>query len=130
MLVLLDAVHDRIINGEYKTLGKRSPVWSDGTQLFEGECNRWLVNGIADRFSSKNTAITNVVSSVNIAVQYEIPAGWLKSDASDINTFTAPEKDTSVEVHIWTIADGKAVRFQRHINTLNVTHASGYITDK
>jgi N-acetylmuramoyl-L-alanine amidase len=56
MLVLLDAVHGRIINGEYQTPGKRSSVWSDGAQLFEGKCNRWLVNGIAEQFSSKNIA--------------------------------------------------------------------------
>jgi N-acetylmuramoyl-L-alanine amidase len=56
MLVLLDAGHGGIINGEYQTAGKRSPVWSDGSQLFEGECNRWIVNGIAERLSSKNIA--------------------------------------------------------------------------
>jgi CubicO group peptidase (beta-lactamase class C family) len=48
--------------------------------------------------SSAKTAITNPASSVNIAVQYEVPAGWLKSDAQDITTFTAPEKDASVAV--------------------------------
>jgi ketosteroid isomerase-like protein len=33
-------------------------------------------------------------------------------------------------VHIWTMADGKAVRFQQHIDTLNVARATGSMTDK
>lgn len=54
MLILLDAGHGGIINGEYQTAGKRSPVWSDGSQLFEGEFNRWIVNKIAERLSIRN----------------------------------------------------------------------------
>jgi N-acetylmuramoyl-L-alanine amidase len=51
MLILLDAGHGGIINGKYQTPGNRSPKWSDGSQLFEGEFNRWIVNGIAERLS-------------------------------------------------------------------------------
>ena len=39
-LVILDAGHGK------ETLGKRSPVWKDGTQLFEWEFNRDIVNKI------------------------------------------------------------------------------------
>lgn len=46
MLVLLDNGHGGLINGEYQTPGKRSHVWDDGSQLFEGEFNRAIVNGI------------------------------------------------------------------------------------
>ena len=38
--VILDAGHGGIINGNYQTPGKRSPVFSGGQQLFEGEFNR------------------------------------------------------------------------------------------
>lgn len=38
--VLLDAGHGGMINGQYQTAGKRSPVWENGIQLFEGEFNR------------------------------------------------------------------------------------------
>jgi len=38
--ILLDAGHGGMINGQYQTQGKRSPKWTDGTQLFEGEFNR------------------------------------------------------------------------------------------
>ena len=39
-LWIIDAGHGGIIDGEYQTAGKRSPVWNDGSQLFEGEFNR------------------------------------------------------------------------------------------
>jgi N-acetylmuramoyl-L-alanine amidase len=38
--VLLDAGHGGMINGKYQTSGKRSPVWGDGSVLYEGEFNR------------------------------------------------------------------------------------------
>ncbi len=53
MLVLLDNGHGGLINGEYQTPGKRSPVWSDGSQLFEGEFNRAIVNGMVERLTSE-----------------------------------------------------------------------------
>lgn len=40
-IVILDAGHGK------ETLGKRSPIWADGTQLFEWEFNRDIVHRIA-----------------------------------------------------------------------------------
>lgn len=37
---IIDPGHGGIVNGKYVTPGKRSQVWEDGTQLFEGESNR------------------------------------------------------------------------------------------
>jgi N-acetylmuramoyl-L-alanine amidase len=51
MLVLLDNGHGGLIAGEYQTPGKRSPVWDDGSQLFEGEFNRAIVNGIVQQLT-------------------------------------------------------------------------------
>jgi len=53
MMILRDAGHGGIINGFYQTAGKRSPIWSDGSQLYEGEFNRWVVNGLSERLSSQ-----------------------------------------------------------------------------
>lgn len=44
---LLDAGHGGLVNGQYVTPGKRSPVWPDGRQLFEGVSNRIIVRRIA-----------------------------------------------------------------------------------
>lgn len=44
---LLDNGHGGIINGIYQTQGKRSPVWPDKRQLFEGEFNRAIVKRLS-----------------------------------------------------------------------------------
>ena len=51
--VLLDNGHGGIINGIYQTAGKRSPVWPDGRQLFEGEFNRAIVNRVSKLLDNK-----------------------------------------------------------------------------
>lgn len=51
VIILLDAGHGGIINGVYQTAGKRSPKWDDGTQLFEGEFNRSIVDGIYEQLT-------------------------------------------------------------------------------
>ena len=48
MKILLENGHGGIINGVYQTAGKRSPKWKDGTQLFEGEFNRKVVEGLEE----------------------------------------------------------------------------------
>jgi len=58
--ILLDNGHGGIINGEYQTKGKRSPLWDDGTQLFEGEFNRAIVNGIIRELTKLNIPYVNI----------------------------------------------------------------------
>ena len=65
MLVLLDNGHGGLINGVYQTPGKRSPVWSNDTQVFEGEFNRAIVNGVIEQLTSLK------IPYVNIAPEYE-----------------------------------------------------------
>ena len=64
MIVLLDNGHGGLINGIYQTPGKRSPKWNDGSQLFEGEFNRAIVNGIIEDLTKLR------ISYVNIAAEY------------------------------------------------------------
>ena len=64
MIVLLDNGHGGIINNEYQTPGKRSPKWADGSQLFEGEFNRAIVNGIIEELTRLK------IPYVNIAPEY------------------------------------------------------------
>jgi len=61
MIVLLDNGHGGLINGEYQTSGKRSPIWSDGSQLFEGEFNRAIVNRIIEKLTILGIPYINVV---------------------------------------------------------------------
>ena len=64
MVVILDNGHGGLINGTYQTPGKRSPIWNDGTQLFEGEFNRAVVNLIIDDLTRLG------IRYVNIAPEY------------------------------------------------------------
>lgn len=49
MYWILDNGHSGLVNGVYQTPGKRSPVWPNGTQLFEGVFNREIVKKIAEK---------------------------------------------------------------------------------
>ena len=60
MIVLLDNGHGGIINGTYQTPGKRSPIWNDGSQLFEGEFNRAIVNGIIEELKILKIDFVNI----------------------------------------------------------------------
>jgi N-acetylmuramoyl-L-alanine amidase len=62
-LWLLDPGHGGILNGEYQTAGKRSPVWEDGSQYFEGEGNRDIVNRILKLCKESGIDAIDIVSS-------------------------------------------------------------------
>jgi len=47
MYIILDNGHGGMLNNTYQTKGKRSPKWSDGSQLFEGVFNRGIVHKIS-----------------------------------------------------------------------------------
>ena len=81
MIVLLDNGHGSLINGKYQTAGKRSPVWSDGSQLFEGEFNRAIVNGVIQELVKLKIPFVNIapeyrdirlVTRVNRANEYPV----------------------------------------------------------
>ena len=46
--IVLDAGHGGMIDGKYQTKGKRSPVWDDGSVLYEGECNRAIKSRVME----------------------------------------------------------------------------------
>ena len=46
--IILDAGHGGMIEGQYQTKGKRSPVWEDGSILYEGECNRAIKSRVME----------------------------------------------------------------------------------
>jgi len=52
MIVLIDNGHGGLVNGQYQTSGKRSPVWDGGFQLFEGEFNRAIVARIIESLTT------------------------------------------------------------------------------
>jgi N-acetylmuramoyl-L-alanine amidase len=60
-LFILDPGHGGIIAGLYQTSGKRSPIWSDDSQLFEGEFNRDVVKKICDIAPAFDIECVNLV---------------------------------------------------------------------
>jgi len=64
-LWLLDNGHGGIIDGLYQTNGKRSPRWSDGSILYEGEFNRAIVNRLIEKLT------INAINYVNITPENE-----------------------------------------------------------
>jgi N-acetylmuramoyl-L-alanine amidase len=58
---ILDAGHGGMVNGQYVTPGKRSPIWSDGRQLFEGVFNRMVVRRLAQLCQNEGIQCTILV---------------------------------------------------------------------
>lgn len=58
---ILDNGHGGMIDGIYQTYGKRSPVWEDGTQLFEGVSNRDFVMRICRMLEQYNISYIRLV---------------------------------------------------------------------
>lgn len=59
-IFLLDNGHGAIEDNIYLTPGKRSPEWSDGSQLFEGEFNRSIVNRIIEALTTLKIPYANI----------------------------------------------------------------------
>lgn len=64
-LWLLDNGHGGVIDGLYQTYGKRSPKWSDGSILYEGEFNRSIINRLIEKLTADR------INYVNIIPEYE-----------------------------------------------------------
>ena len=64
-LGIFDNGHGGLVDGVYQTPGKRSPVWPDGKQLFEGEFNRAIVNRLMDKCEANGIDAINLVNTPN-----------------------------------------------------------------
>jgi len=60
---LFDPGHGGTIDGKYQTPGKRSPIWKDGSQYFEGVGNREIVKKIVKILRSKGIDARDIVNS-------------------------------------------------------------------
>ena len=70
---LLDNGHGGIINGKYQTAGKRSPIWRDRSQIFEGEFNRAIVARIMERCCMEGLRYVNLVpEAVDISLDERV----------------------------------------------------------
>lgn len=65
MNIILINAHGGMIDGKYVTPGKRSPVWPDGRQYFEGVGNREIVCKL------HNLCFNHGIDSVNLVPEQE-----------------------------------------------------------
>lgn len=77
---LFDNGHGGIINGKYQTAGKRSPIWKDGSQLFEGEFNRAIVDRLMTMCKAEGISCINLVDT-----QEDISLGKRVAKANSIH---------------------------------------------
>jgi N-acetylmuramoyl-L-alanine amidase len=78
-LYIFDNGHGGIIDGVYQTAGKRSPIWDDGTQLFEGEFNRAIVKRLMKLCNDANIDCVNLVDT-----NVDIPLSTRTAQANEI----------------------------------------------
>lgn len=75
---IVDNGHGGIINGVYQTSGKRSPLWPDGRQLFEGEFNRDIVKRLMKLMTEYGIPHINLVNT-----EKDVPLKQRTDDAND-----------------------------------------------
>jgi N-acetylmuramoyl-L-alanine amidase len=92
-LWILDNGHGGIIDGVYQTAGKRSPVWPDGSQLFEGEFNRAIVDRLVTLCKSNGIEYVNLVDT-----QEDVPLSTRTSKANSIAK-SSDKKCIYVSIH-------------------------------
>ena len=78
-LYIFDNGHGGIIDGVYQTAGKRSPIWDDGTQLFEGEFNRAIVKRLMKLCNDANIDCVNLVDT-----NVDVPLSTRTAQANEI----------------------------------------------
>jgi len=66
---LIDAGHGGMIDGEYQTAGKRSPVWPDGSQYFEGVGNRQIASKLMDMLDAYSIPYFDILDGSQADVQ-------------------------------------------------------------
>ena len=107
-LWILDNGHGGIIDGEYQTAGKRSPVWDDGSQLFEGEFNRAIVNRLVKMCAEEGIECVNLVDT-----QEDTSLSKRTEKANDIHRKRADK-------------DGKSIYVSIHADAFNKESANGW----
>jgi N-acetylmuramoyl-L-alanine amidase len=107
-LWILDNGHGGIIDGVYQTAGKRSPVWEDGSQLFEGEFNRAIVDRLVKMCAEKGIECVNLVDT-----QEDISLSKRTEKANDIYRERADK-------------GGKCIYVSVHANGFSKESANGW----
>jgi len=113
---VLDNGHSGMVNGEYATKGKRSPVWPDGRQLFEGVSNRKIVRSIHELCQ-----LAGVSSTILVPEEQDIS---LRERCRRTNVIASKDPSIFVSVHSnagggtgWEVFTTKGLTKSDHVAT-------------
>lgn len=109
--VILDAGHGGMIDGVYQTAGKRSPIWDDGSQYFEGVGNRQIVDKLTKKLTAEGINVFNPNDSEKDMK--------LSERVSIINNEIKSNPDTEfigISVHSNAFRDGRANGWSVHVS--------------
>ena len=113
---LLDPGHGGFIDGVYQTAGKRSPMFPDGSQVFEGEFNRDIVRRIID-LSDRKTKVVNLVNT-----EKDVS---LRARVTEANRIHRERKNcVYVSIHANAFGNGKDFNNAKGICTFHHTKSS------
>ena len=93
-LILLDAGHGGIINGQYVTAPKKMFVFPDGFTIYEGVWNRLVVEGIKEALTSAGVKFDDIVNS-----QKDIPLKNRVDRANRLAAEAGPGNTLFITVH-------------------------------
>jgi len=93
-LILLDAGHGGIINGQYVTAPKKMVVFPDGFTIYEGVWNRLVVDGIKEALTSAGVKFDDIVNS-----QKDIPLKNRVDRANRLAAEAGPGNTLFISVH-------------------------------
>lgn len=93
-VVVLDAGHGGVINGVYQTKGKRSPVWDDGSQYFEGVGNREIYKKLRAKLTANCIEVYNPNES-----DIDMPLRTRTSKINDYIKNNPDKKFVGISIH-------------------------------
>jgi N-acetylmuramoyl-L-alanine amidase len=97
-IYLIDPGHGGIVDGKYITPGKRSPMFPDGTQLFEGVNNRAIAKKVISKLKEYGFAAIDIVASDSDVS--------LKERVDRANDINAAQKALYISIHSDAAGDG------------------------
>ena len=127
-VALIKGIYDSFAAGDVASvLGRMSPsiVWNEAENFPYADGNPYVgpqavANGVFARIGSEWTAFVVAIDEILDAGDVVIALGRY------LGTYKTTGKSMRTQlVHVWRVADGKAVRFQQYADTLQVARVIG-----
>ena len=129
-VAVIRTLYDAFAAGDIPTaLSQMDPeiVWNEAENFPYADGNPYVgpqavLNGVFGRCASEWDGFSVEISTLIDAGDHVVAAGRYRGAWPSTGRTMNPQI-----AHIWTLADGKAVRFQQHVDTLAVALARGVV---